>query len=111
MKLLVSVFAVALFGGIGSVARYLIGFWNGVLPWGILVANTVASFIAGAALSAGQLEIALIVGLAGGLSTFSTFAAQTFDLVVSGKKVLALTNSVLNLGLPAAALLTAVIWL
>jgi CrcB protein len=107
MELMVSVFAVALLGGIGSVARYMIGFWNGVLPWGILAANTVASFIAGVAISAGQLQIALIVGLAGGLSTFSTFAAQTSDLVVAGKKVLALTNSVLNLGLPSAALLTA----
>ncbi len=107
MDLVFSFLAVSILGGIGSVVRYLLGFWQGALPWGILLANTVASFVAGLALSAGEMEIALIVGLAGGLSTFSTFAAQTYDLWANNKKVLALANSLLNLGIPAVALLTA----
>ena len=111
MELLVSFGAVALLGGLGSVARHFLGFWTGSLPWGILLANSVASFIAGLAISNQLFEIAVIFGLAGGLSTFSTFAAQTFDLWTAGLRLKAVANMVLNLVVPALSLLTAVILL
>ena len=111
MDLMVTVFAISILGGLGSVARHLLGAWQGKLPWGILFANTVASVIAGIAVSSGEMEIAFVVGLAGGLSTFSTFAAQTFDLWTIGQKPTALVNAILNLTLPALGLLTAVILL
>lgn len=111
MDLIFSLGAVAILGGLGSVLRHFLSMWSGVLPWGILLANSSASFIAGFAISNDLFEVALIVGLAGGLSTFSTFAAQTHNLWVSGNKSGAIVNSFLNLTLPALGLLTAVFWL
>jgi CrcB protein len=111
MEIWISVAAVALFGGVGSVLRHIAGFWPGALPWGILAVNSIASFVAGLALSSGEYEIALVVGLAGGLSTFSTFAAQSLEFIKNQLAFKAIANLVLNLALPALSLLTAVIYL
>ena len=111
MSLATSFVLVALAGGFGAVTRYGLSTWSGKLPWGILLANSIGSFIAGLAVS-GSIENAwLIVGLAGGLSTFSTFAAQTHDLVAKKQLGRALLNIVLNLLLPAVSFLTASILL
>jgi CrcB protein len=102
---------VAIAGGFGAVARYWLSTWSGRLPWGILLANSIGSFIAGLAV-AGSIETAwVIVGLAGGLSTFSTFAAQTHDLLVKRELGAASLNIVLNLLVPAVSFLTASILL
>jgi len=86
-----------------------LGQLSGQIPWGILLANTLGSLIAGLAL-AGSIDTAwLVVGLAGGISTFSTWAAQTHELLIKGKGLQALQNLVLNALLPAAALLTGTI--
>ncbi len=111
MDLLLAFGSVALLGGVGSTIRHLAGFWDGYLPWGILAVNSLASFFAGLSLASGAYEIALVVGLAGGLSTFSTFAAQTFEFLKAGHRLRALANSVLNLIIPALSLLTAAILL
>ena len=111
MTLTTSFVLVALAGGFGALARYWLGTWSGKLPWGILLANSIGSFIAGLAV-AGSIETAwLIVGLAGGLSTFSTFAAQTHDLLAKKQLGAALMNIVLNLVVPAVSFLTASIFL
>ena len=107
MEILISVAAVAVLGGAGSVLRHIAGFWSGALPWGILAVNSIASFVVGLAISSGEYEIALVVGLAGGLSTFSTFAAQTYELWTNRSKGLALLNGALNLVLPAVLFITA----
>jgi len=107
MTLATSFMLVAIAGGFGAVTRFWLSTWTGKLPWGILLANSIGSFIAGLAL-AGAIETAwLIVGLAGGLSTFSTFAAQTHDLVAKKQLTLASLNIVLNLLIPAVSFLTA----
>jgi CrcB protein len=107
MDVVLSVLIVAVMGGLGSTIRYLIGSWQSLLPWGILLANSIASFIAGLAVGDGLLELALIAGFAGGLSTFSTFAAQTLELWTTRSKALALLNGVLNLVLPTVLFITA----
>jgi CrcB protein len=107
MDFALSILIVSLMGGLGSTIRYLIGKWQSLLPWGILLVNSVASFIAGLAIGNGLLELVLIAGFAGGLSTFSTFAAQTYELWTRRSKALALLNGVLNLVLPALLLITA----
>jgi fluoride exporter len=111
MDLLLAVGSVALLGGVGSAIRALSSLFSGYLPWGILIANSVASFVAGFGLASGAYEIALVAGLAGGLSTFSTFAAQTFEFLKAGHRFRAIANTALNLILPALSLLTAVILL
>jgi CrcB protein len=77
--------AVALAGGLGSVLRFWLAPIQGWLPWGTLLANTAASAVAAFVLvqfgSASLLEIALVSGFAGGLSTLSTFASQTYDFL------------------------------
>jgi CrcB protein len=83
------------------------GSWSGFLPWGILTANSVASFIAGVSIASGFYEVAIVVGLAGGLSTFSTFAAQSYELLRSGHRARALLYGLANLVFPAVSFLTA----
>jgi CrcB protein len=111
MDVALSLLIVALMGGLGSSIRYVIGSWKTLFPWGILLANSAASFIAGLVVGNGLFELALLTGFAGGLSTFSTFAAQTFELWTNRSKALALLNGALNLVLPAVLFITAVIWL
>ena len=111
VEVLAGALAIGLLGGVGSLLRHLIGTWRGFLPWGILVANSLASFVAGLAIVNGVYEVALVLGLAGGLSTFSTFAAQSYELWVGGQKVRTLLNGVANLLLPAVSFLTAAILL
>jgi CrcB protein len=111
MTLATSFLLVALAGGFGAVARYWLSSWQGKLPWGILLANAIGSFLAGLAVS-GSIESAwLIVGLAGGISTFSAYAAQTHDLIAKKQLASASLNIVLNLLVPAVSFLTASILL
>ena len=106
MEIFLTVALVGVLGGIGSVLRHLASSWNGFLPWGTLIVNIVGALVAGIALGLDFFVIALVFGLAGGLSTFSTFAAQSFELVQKGEKVRAVINGVLNLLLPALVFLT-----
>lgn len=80
---------IALAGGLGSIIRFAMSRWQGYLPWGILLANITASFFAGWAViyftNDGTWIAITVVGLAGGLSTFSSWAAASVQLVASGK--------------------------
>ena len=106
MEILLTVALVGVFGGVGSVIRHLASYWMGFLPWGTLLVNVTGALVAGLALGTDFFVIALVFGLAGGLSTFSTFAAQSYELVQKGEKVRAVLNGVLNLVLPALVFLT-----
>lgn len=96
--------AVTVAGGLGAVIRFYSALWAGKLPWGILAANTIASFILGIYLVNDNPELWIIVSaFAGGLSTFSSFAAQTTHLIVAKQRILWASNVVLNLVLPLSA--------
>jgi CrcB protein len=119
----VLVVAVALLaGGIGALLRYattrLFVRLNDELPWAVLVVNTVGSLIGGVVLGlvttgAAGAEVQLIVmgGLAGGLTTFSTFSAETVQLAIARRwRIVAATvGANLVLGLAAAILGFAVV--
>ena len=100
---------IALAGGLGAVLRFLLSGWIGKLPWGILVVNTAASFLVGYFLrssSASGFMVALVVtGLCGGLSTFSTFSAQTVEYFKAKQVWRGLANLGLNFALPTLAAL------
>jgi len=116
-------FGIVIAGGFGAVLRFYLSSMTGKLPWGILVANIMGSFLAGYAsnltvqhsgfLFQNATETAVLaaisaiasVGLAGGLSTFSSFAAGTVELFRSRKVPLGLANIALNFTLPPIALL------
>lgn len=102
--LLLGIFGLA---GIGSMIRFLLSKWEGVMPWGILSANIIASFIAGFASSRFQADLGLtafiVVGFAGGLSTFSSWAGAAVQLAAKQKAVIAGLYTLLTLILSSTA--------
>ena len=93
-------------GGLGSAARLGIGafmnrYVNAIFPWGTLCVNVISSFILGL-LMAGlmyktnanteQQRLLIGVGFCGGLSTFSTFSIELFNLLKNQHFILAGVN-------------------
>ena len=98
------ILVVAVLGGLGSVLRGVLGKFTGFIPWGILIANTLATaLVALVMVDAPQFGLLLVTGLAGGLSTFSTFVGQTWQLLRDGKRLAAFTNVALNVVLPSTS--------
>jgi fluoride exporter len=106
--------AVAVLGGLGAVARFLLDGWVGnrfgrELPLGTFAINVSGSFLLGLldglALSG---EAMVIAGTAtiGAYTTFSTWMVETQRIDEAGRRRIAVTNLVLSivLGLAAAAL-------
>lgn len=84
--------------------RSLLSKFTGFIPWGILIANTLATALAAWVLvDAPQLGLILVAGIAGGLSTFSTFVQQTWQLLRDRKRIEAFVNVVFNVVLPSTA--------
>lgn len=90
--------AVAIGGAVGSVARYLITVLSLSIPGGsTIVGTTVANVLGCAAIGAfveytilqefvsERIQLAIRVGLLGGLTTFSTFAFESVALAESGR--------------------------
>lgn len=96
-------------GGLGAICRLVLAQWIGRLPWGILVANTAASFVAGFAaigIQTNGLAAAVVIsGICGGLSTFSTFSAQTVEYFKAKQPLRGVFNILLNFILPTVAVL------
>jgi CrcB protein len=94
-------------GGLGSALRFAISKFNGFWPWGILLANILGSFIAGWAVIYFKTDLTwlaiLVVGLAGGLSTFSAWAAGTVQLVSRDRPVAAALYTIMTLILSSTA--------
>lgn len=96
---MLQLFAVALGGAIGSMLRYLassgVYLWLGRgFPYGTLTVNLLGSFLIGLmteALILQRLTIALeyrtaiIAGVMGGFTTFSSFSLETFNLLEQGQ--------------------------
>lgn len=116
---MLQILLVALGGGIGSVARYLVsgslaGRFGAAFPYGTLVVNITGSFIIGLFLAFAQDRIWLgpnwrlffAVGLVGGYTTFSTFEYETIRLLQDGQMLLGvlyllgsiLTGSIATIG-------------
>ena len=99
--------AIAIAGGAGSVARFALARWIGKLPWGILTANTVASLVIGLGLSLYAVNEVLAqmvaIGFCGGLSTFSSFSAQTVEYFKAKQIWRGVFNIALNFLLPTVA--------
>jgi CrcB protein len=89
---------VAAGGAVGSVARYLITTGSVALPWGsTMLGTTIANLIGCAAIGgftqyavatehvSPATQLAVRVGLLGGLTTFSTFAFESAALAESGR--------------------------
>lgn len=104
---------VALGGGAGSVARYVVGRAFGpspAFPWGTFVVNSIGSLTAGflvgflATRLSGNLRLGLLVGFLGGFTTFSAFALESAGLLRNAQSLAAGVNLVASVvvGLVAA---------
>ncbi len=96
-------------GGVGALLRYAVSGWaqklgTGSFPLGILVVNVMGCLVIGllAARFAGphlvreEYRLALLVGVLGAFTTFSTFGLDTFSLANEGQVRLAVLNVVLS---------------
>ena len=103
---------VAVGGGVGAAARFMVDGevrvrHNGGFPWGTFVVNVTGSFLIGLFVTlsftlfrlgvpgdtASLLHLALVTGLCGGYTTFSTSTVESVRLAQSGRMRLALANS------------------
>ena len=83
-------------GGVGRVARYLVGVWafdrlGAAFPYGTLIVNLAGCFalgavaqLASAASWTPEMRAGLTVGFLGGFTTYSSFNHETLALVMSG---------------------------
>ena len=109
---MMQVMAIAIGGASGALLR----FWTsqGVhllfgrsFPFGTLAVNVIGSFLMGILtvylLERTQLSpewrAALLIGLLGAFTTFSTFSIETFNLLEQGEQLKALLNIVFSVGL------------
>lgn len=108
--------AVGIGAALGGVARWMLGIWlnhaASTLPWGTLAANLAGAYLIGLALgcflllpdTSGWLRLFVTTGFLGGLTTFSTFSAETVGLLERGQVMAAIGYS--GLSLLGALLLT-----
>jgi CrcB protein len=105
-----TVLAIAVAGGGASVLRLVFSRWHGELPWGILLANSLASLLLGLWLEGqGWGQPVAMAGFCGGLSTFSSVVAASGEYLRAGQRARAVANTVLSLAVPFTALLLGVL--
>lgn len=104
-----SVIAICLGACLGALARWRLSLWlnegSALLPWGTLTANWVGAYLVGFAVvvfqSQTQLDpawrLAIITGLLGALTTFSTFSVEVVSMLQHGRWLLAVGTSSLHL--------------
>lgn len=108
--------AIAAGGATGAVLRFLMSGWvytwlGRGFPYGTLVVNVVGSLLMGLLsvllierLSLGpEWRAAILIGLLGGFTTFSTFSIETLNLIEAGAHGKALANTALSVVLCVAA--------
>ncbi len=103
-------------GAVGAGIRYLVSrAFTGTparLPWAVLIVNVVGSLLGGVVLALGQagvwdagVQLIVLAGFCGGLTTFSTLSVETIQLVLEGRGRAAVASVAANLvlGVGAAA--------
>nr|WP_069048796.1 fluoride efflux transporter CrcB [Hydrogenophaga sp. RAC07] len=111
-----SVIAICLGACVGALARWRLGLWlsapGALLPWGTLAANWIGAYAIGLAFAffhaLPQLDpvwrLAIVTGLLGALTTFSTFSIEVITLLQQGRVLMA--GGVAGLHLFGSLLLT-----
>lgn len=109
--------AVLVAGGLGALARYGISLAfirRTDFPRAVLVANVAGSLIGGAILAladraivSSDLRLIVLTGVAGGLTTFSTWSVESIQLINSGRWRTAVASISINLLLGLAAVTAA----
>ncbi len=101
MNTLPSVIAICLGACVGALARWRLGLWlttpGALLPWGTLAANWIGAYAIGLAFAFFQAQpqldpvwrLAIVTGLLGALTTFSTFSIEVITLLQQGRVLMA----------------------
>jgi CrcB protein len=108
--MLLKLLVVAVGGSIGATARYVVSTWaaerfGAGFPYGTLIVNVVGCFIIGAFMVATTEKfiinpywrLLVTVGFVGGLTTFSSFSYETFQLMEGSGLTLVMYNIVSNI--------------
>ncbi|MBI3480529.1 MAG: fluoride efflux transporter CrcB [Nitrosomonadales bacterium] len=97
--LIYSFFAIGLGAALGAWLRWGLGLWLNPalpeLPFGTLAANLIGGYLIGLAVAffaqypavSAEWRLFIITGFLGGLTTFSTFSAETVTLLLRGQYV------------------------
>ncbi len=106
---LIKFFVVFIGGGLGSIFRYWISSYASkhlplFFPFGTLLVNILGSFILGLmifgwdekGLISPTIKLFIGVGFCGGLTTFSTFSLETFNLIKDAEFLMACLNIAVN---------------
>lgn len=108
--LIYSFLAVGIGAALGAWIRWGLGLWLNPampeLPFGTLAANLLGGYLIGLALAyfiqhpglSPELRLLVITGFLGGLTTFSTFSAETVTLLMRGQYVWGMAIIVSHLG-------------
>ena len=108
-------FCVGLGGALGTLLRYWLSGvvaqtpWGETFPWGTIIINVTGSFVIGfinevtgpdgSVLAPVYLREALMIGVMGGYTTFSSFSLQTLTLAREGEMMRAGWNILLSVAL------------
>tara|TARA_E500000331_G_C16628466_1_gene443260 strand:+ start:97 stop:477 length:381 start_codon:yes stop_codon:yes gene_type:complete len=105
-----SLLTIAIGGGVGSIARFVISkemenLFGSSFPFGTLTVNVAGSFILGWFFTFfverpeinSALRLGLIVGFLGAFTTFSAFSYESLQMLLNGALYNAIFNIILNL--------------
>lgn len=105
---MLNILAIFIGGGLGSLSRYgiavLLRAYSVDFPLATLSVNIIGSLILGFTVALfwnkapvhDTLKLAITVGFCGGLTTFSTFSWETFDLIKNGEFLLAVLYALIS---------------
>ena len=106
---MLSVLAICVGASLGALLRWRLGLWlstpGALLPWGTLVANLAGGYLIGMLVVVFQhfhqldpvWRLALITGLLGALTTFSSFSAEVVAMLLQSRYALALGTASMHL--------------
>jgi len=105
---MLNILAIFIGGGLGSLSRYgiaiLLRAYSMDFPFATLLVNIIGSMILGFTIALfwnkahlnDTVKLAITVGFCGGLTTFSTFSWETFDMIKNGEFILAVIYALIS---------------